>query len=103
MIGKPEIMNATSFSHSDIFEAVCEAIAEVSLLPLEKVRQLEDLTGLFDSVQLVEVITIVEKSLDISIEDIEIFEISSIEAICQKVMSVIDGSNETAQAVQYAN
>lgn len=102
MIRKPEIMNATSISHSDVFEAVCEAIAEVSLLPLEKVRVLEDLTGLFDSVQLVEVITIVEKSLDISMEDVEIFEISSIEAICEKVLSVL-GNSASMPAVQYAS
>ena len=101
-------MNHSPFapiSYDDVFRVVCEAIAEVALLPVSHVRTLDDLTGLFDSVQSLEVAIIVEKELGLSLEDVELMEDPRIEAICEKLfqmLSVASKATSSARAPEAA-
>ena len=77
---------------------VCAAIAEVSLLPLAHVMELDDLVGLFDSVQSVEVAIIVEKELGLSLEDVDLMDNPRIPAICEKLVTMLSAQGQGAAA-----
>lgn len=74
--------------YDDVFDAVCTAVSEVSLLPLETIKATGDISGLLDSVQLVEVVVSVEKALGIAIDENRLLGAVSLSEICEEVLQI---------------